>query len=291
MATYTGVADANGDFNIPFGSNSYTSGEKITITAEKDSAIKSIELFAPSEVTGGGVIQFAGELLSFPENIGEVTISGIDGPIGGYAFQSGNVSSIWAKASGLNISNGVTSIGQFAFSTWSNALKLTLPNTLISIGSSAFYTWTKVNTELILPPQLVDIGDSAFRGWSKATSLTIPSSVKSLNGERIFQDWSLATSLNLNFGGTTIPRYCFLGWSLCTRLTIPANVTFIAAGAFFGWASCTEITCLNTTPPTIQADTFSNLNASCVFRVPAGSVAAYQAAPNWSAFASRIQAI
>ena len=39
-----GVADLNGDFTVPFSSN-YTSGQKITVTAEKDSATKTIELF------------------------------------------------------------------------------------------------------------------------------------------------------------------------------------------------------------------------------------------------------
>mgnify|MGYP001618506052 FL=1 len=42
MPTVTGTADANGDFNIALGAN-YTSGEKITVTAEKDSAEKTIE--------------------------------------------------------------------------------------------------------------------------------------------------------------------------------------------------------------------------------------------------------
>lgn len=290
MTIYTGVADANGDFTVPF-SSSYASGEKITVIAEKDGATKSIELYAPSDVVGGGVIRFSGSLDSFPNNIGAVAISGISGTIDQYAFQGGNSSSIWSKATGLTISPGVTSIGQSAFDGWINALILNLPNTLVSIGGSAFLNWSKYDKDLVLPNTLQSISDGAFRGWSKATSLTIPSSVISLSGERVFQDWKLATTLNLNFAGSTIPKSCFFGWSSCKKLTIPANVTFIGVAAFSGWTSCTEIACLNPIPPSIQADTFASLNASCVFKVPAASVDTYKAALNWSTFAARIQAI
>lgn len=219
MAIYTGVADANGDFNIPFSAN-YTSGQKVTVTAEKDGATKSIELFAPSDTLGGGAIQFSGTLANFPNNIGHVTITGLSGAIGNTAFYSSFSDEWCGKATGLTVDHGVTSIGSSAFSGWSGALSLLLPEGLL-----------------------------------------------------------------------TISQYAFDGWSKCKTVTLPSSITSIADGAFRGLSVCESITIYATTPPLITSITFINLRSACIFKVPAASVAAYQAAPNWSAFAARIQAI
>lgn len=245
MPIYTGTADANGDFNIPFGTNSYTSGEKITVTAEKDSAEKSIELYAPSSVVGGGAIQFSGTLIDFPNNIGVVTISDLGGTIQENAFRNPSDigGSFQLKATGLSIVAPVTAIGVYAFQGWRNALTLTLPTTLISIGISA------------------------FQGWNACLELVIPNSV------------------------TTIARDAFYAWPAAKKLIIGTSVATIANNAFQNWTACDEVVCLRAAPPEITSSTFSGLKSTCIFKVPAESVAAYQAAPNWSAFASRIQAI
>lgn len=246
MATYTGVADANGDFIVPF-SASYTSGQKVTVTAEKEGATKSIELFAPSNTTGGGVIQIDGSFVDFPLNITDVTLSDeITGTIQGFAFRPhGDTQSrsVWRYAKSLKILGNVTQIENYAFQGWNNALSLELPQTLEVMGSYA------------------------FQGWSSALSLIVPELI------------------------TSIPLDCFYGWSSAKNLYLPAAIASIGNRAFYGWLSCDEIICMAVAPPTISSSTFQNLNASCVFKVPAASVAAYQAAPNWSDFAARIQAI
>lgn len=197
MATYTGVSDANGDFTIPF-SASYTSGQKVTVKAEKGGAEKSIELNAPSEVVGGGILSFSGNGTSFPNNIGNATVSGINGAIPFYCFAAlFGASHIFEKVKGLTIESGVTSLGDYAFQYWIGSLFVDLPDTLTSIGGYTFQ--------------------------------------------------------NLN--------------------------------------SCDTIFVRATTPPSIQSSSFQSLKSSCIFKVPAGSVDAYKAAPNWSAYSSRIQAI
>ncbi|WP_180007730.1 leucine-rich repeat domain-containing protein [Acinetobacter sp. YH16057] len=246
MATYTGVADANGDFNISFGSNEYNSGEKITVTAEKDSATKSIELYAPSEpvppVSSEG-ISFTGALNDFPNNIGRVVLSGMD-TIAAQTFRGDAAAGfIWTRATGLEIKEGITSIGSNAFQGWTAATDLTIPFWITNIGVAAFY------------------------GWINATSLNIQANI------------------------TSISNTAFQGWTKCLSITIPATVTSIGTSAFHNLYNCNEITIHALTPPTITTSTFTNLKSTCVFRVPAASVAAYQAAANWSAFAARIQAI
>lgn len=246
MAIYTGVADANGDFTVPF-SSSYTGAQKITVIAEKNGAQKSIELYAPSEVSGGGVIQFSGTLNDFPQNVGNVTITGLSGTIKSYAFAAtGGIlgNNIWSSATGLEIKSAIETIESYAFNSWVNSKILILPISVKYIADNAFNTWSGFTGRLSLPDSLLTIGTASFQNWNKCTEVVLGTSLISIGG----------------FG---------LG----------------------NLSSCNSITIKATTPPTITSSTFNGLKSTCIFKVPAGSVAAYQAAPNWSAFAARIQAI
>ena len=267
MATYTGVADANGDFTVSFGTDAYTGGQKVIVTAEKDSATKSIELHAPSEVVGGGVIKFSGTLDNFPNNIGVVTLTQISGAIGQYCFASNNNNdSIWRKATGLVFENQATSIGAYAFMEWTLAKTITLPNTLTSIETFA------------------------FNGWVSALGLTIPNSVLTI-GVGCFQFWQAAKSLVVGNGVAAITDNCFYGWSQCLTADFGSGVRSFGANSCASWSSCDQIIIRATTPPSMFLSAFSGLKSTCIFKVPAASVAAYQAAESWSTFASRIQAI
>jgi len=244
MTTYTTVADSNGDFIVPF-STEYSSGEKITVTAEKDSATKSIEIYAPSKVIGSGTIQFTGSLNDFPGNIGGVIISGISGIIGDYAFQPENTQQggFQRKATSLQIFDGVTKIGASAFKGWSAVKALSLPSTLLFIGSSA------------------------FSGLSALTSLIIPNSVD------------------------TIDSFAFEYCTSLTTLTLGSGVRWVGGLIISNSTNLRNIYSLATVPPNIISSTFGGLHSSATIYVPADSVAAYRSAPNWSTFASRIQAI
>jgi BspA type Leucine rich repeat region (6 copies) len=177
MAIYTGVADANGDFTVPFSSN-YTSGQKVTVIAEKDSATKSIELYAPSDVIGGGgVIQFSGTFNNFPNNIGDVEISAdINDSIAEYGFYvNATNKNLGYYATGLKL-NAVTNINALAFYGWVNATTLVLPETLIRIYLGAFQNW-KALQNLSIPDSVQRLDDACFRGCTALTSLTIGSGV------------------------------------------------------------------------------------------------------------------
>lgn len=82
----------------------------------------------------------------------------------------------------------------------------------------------------------------------------------------------------------------------CTNLvnvTIPSSVTEIQNSAFYDCTSLNYIRMLPTTPPTLEDYNnhyynFDNSN-NCPIYVPAASLTAYQTAPGWSNYASRIQ--
>lgn len=245
MTTYTGIADSNGNFNILFSSN-YTGGQKVTVTAEKDLAQKTIELFAPSSVTGGGIIQFSGNMTNFPQNVGDIILSNeISGAISSYAMSASNQQyNIFRYATGLIINGDITSIGINSFADWRASTKLIFNGSIpTSIGNFAFSQWNAL-LELVLKNGVQAIGQSSFQYLTA-----------------------------------------------CTKVDLPASVTSIGSAGFSFLTNCLEFICRATTPPTAGVNFLSNLNASCIIKVPAASVAAYQAAPNWSSFAARIQAI
>ena len=264
MANYTTVADGNGDFAVSF-PVSYTGGEKITVTSEKNAATKSIEIYAPSTPTGGGgVIQFAGNLTNFPDNVGGVTVTGINGPIKTQAFAAYYAGHIWKKATSLVIGSGVTTIGTLAFTNWSAATSLTIPNSVTTISDYCFSGWSLMTT-LNLGTGLTTIGPGAFHNCTALTSITIPNSVTSVGNEAFYSCIS------------------------ATFIQIGSGVTSIGSNAFYTAATaCNEMRCLPTTPPSIFINTLTNLKSTCVIKVPAASLTAYQAAANWSAHASKM---
>lgn len=216
MTTYTGVADANGDFTVHFSSN-YTGGQKVTVTAEKDSAAKTIELFAPSDVIGiDAPIQFSGTPSNFINDIGVVTVT-LSGALPASFFSAITAGTLWRKATGLILGNGITSMGQACFYQWAAMKTLVLSNSLTAIDQQMFTNCTALE-----------------------------------------------------------------------KVAIPATVSSIGNSAFYNCTSLQELTMLRATPPTILANSFGNMPASCVIKVPAASLAAYKSATNWSAYASQM---
>ena len=76
----------------------------------------------------------------------------------------------------INISNGVTSIGNSAFANYSNLASITIPNSVRSIGSSAFSECSKL-VSVNIPDGITAIRWNTFQGCSSLPSITIPASV------------------------------------------------------------------------------------------------------------------
>lgn len=185
MTTYTGVADANGDFMIPFSSN-YTSGEKITVTAEKEGALKTIKLFAPSDVSGGGFFQYSGNLNDFPNNIGIVTISELQGVINNYAFAGqGNESNLFKKATGLIIAGSATHLGEGAFMAWKEITSLDIQSQVVEIGELCFMSANALK-KVTIPATIQNIKNSAFYDCGSLAEVIVKNPVPPTCGVDVF---------------------------------------------------------------------------------------------------------
>ena len=267
MTIYTGVADENGDFTVPFSSN-YTGGEKISVTAEKDNAIKTIELYAPSDTVGGGNIRFTGNVNNFPTNIGGVELHGFTGTISGF-----NVAMFSSNATGLFIGEGPTATAASCFLNWSKITALYTPESLVTIGASSF-------SGLRALENVEDIN----RVLRNLTQTVIPASA-------FYQADKAAGHLIIPDHITEVASQSFTALNKVTKLTLGASLAKLNLQSFSNFSSCDEIICKRAIPPVIDSGSFANLKSTCVFKVPAASLTAYQAATNWSTYASRMVGI
>ena len=105
-----------------------------------------------------------------------------------------------------------------------------------------------------------------------------------------FYGCSSLQSIQLPESLTTIDGSAFNGCSSLKEITIPAGVTKINGGAFNNCSSLQYIRIEATTPPTLASTSAIPSTIGAIY-VPDESVTAYQAATNWSSFASKIKGI
>lgn len=135
----------------------------------------------------------------------------------------------------------------------------------------------------------------SFSGCTNLTSMIMPNHILQINSGNFCYGCTSLTNVKLSDNLNYINDASFYGCSSLTDITIPSGVTYIGGGynkgVFQNCISLTSVTVKATTPPSLLSNAFNNANANLVIYVPSESVAAYQAANNWSTYASRIQGI
>ncbi|GHS85010.1 hypothetical protein FACS1894201_04240 [Bacteroidia bacterium] len=165
----------------------------------------------------------------------------------------------------------------------------TIPNSVTSIEEAAFAYCIGLTGSLTIPNSVMSIGEEAFAVCSGLTSITIPNSVTSI-GSYVFAGCSGLTSVEIPNSITSIGEAAFYLCSGLTSVEIPNSVTSIGDGAFSECSGLTSVTNLNPVPQTITSDVFTNVPISSdTLFVPAGSLAAYQAADVWKYFGTILE--
>ena len=165
----------------------------------------------------------------------------------------------------VEIGDGVTSIGGYAFSYCYSLSSITIPNSVTSIGGSAFQGCYSLSSTTI-PNSVTSIGGSAFSYCYSLSSITIPNSV---------------TSINSN---------AFQGCYSLSSITIPNSVTSIGGSAFsycYG-VRYYDFTRHTAVPKLSSTNAFANIAADCEIRVPAALADEWKAATNWATYAAKI---
>ena len=109
-------------------------------------------------------------------------------------------------ATSITIPNGVTSIGNYAFSYCSGLTSVTIPNSVTSIGSYAFNGCTGL-TRVTIPGSVTSIDDYAFWDCTGLTSITFKGTIEQWNAISKGSAWEYsvpATQVVCTDGTTSI---------------------------------------------------------------------------------------
>ncbi len=184
------------------------------------------------------------------------------------------------------IEDGVTRIGEYAFSGCKNLTSVTIPNSVTSIGWSAFSDCYSL-TSITIPNSVTNM-EGAFTNCTALTSITIPNSVENIDGA--FSKCTQLTTITLPESITSIGDHTFFGCTSLKSITIPESVKTIGNEAFLGCSSLKSITCKAPTPPHSQIYSFAETPDSLLLLVPANSIDAYKKAEGWARY-KKIQGI
>ena len=265
ITTYTGTTSSDATatssptytFNIPARTSETTPGQacyKIAVTLNKftnDITTETIQIdvsfekppepvydyftYSGNSITGLSDtyknLETKPETLVIPSTDGEGNnITAIeDGSYSSPTFQG-------LESSKVIIQEGITSIGDYAFSGCSGLTSVSLPSKLTSIGYNAFEDCSSL-TSITIPSSVTSIGSAAFRGCSGLTgNIVLPEGVTEIKSG-VFENCKGITGLTLPSNLTTIGigafRYC---GSLTGGLVMPESLIDIGANAFLGSA-------------------------------------------------------
>ena len=158
------------------------------------------------------------------------------------------------------IDDGVTTIGNSAFSECKSLTSINIPNSVKTIGVCAFSTCTAL-TSINIPNSVTTIEKGAFSYCYKLKQIDIPNSVTTLSKD-LLSDCRALESIRIH-----------------------KDVVKIEEAAFDGCSNLTNISCEATTPPTCDTSAFKYVNKSkCKLLVPQASIDAYKVADEWKYF-------
>jgi hypothetical protein len=204
------------------------------------------------------------------------------------------------------ILDGVTSIGNDAFTGRPYLSEVTIPQSVTRIGNGAF-AYCQSLSAVDIPAGVTSIEAEAFKACYSLADISIPIAMTTI-AEYTFQDCGNIKTVTIPDNITTIGAGAFHGCRKIKTVTIPDNVTTIGAGAFgslalesvtigsgvtvigigafhsFDSIPITSVSIRATTPPQLGDELNGSFvtSATSTLYVPTGCTRVYAADPAWS---------
>lgn len=184
----------------------------------------------------------------------------------------------------ITIPNMVTSIGDYAFARCYSLRSIAIPSSVTSMGDYEFqYSYSLQS--ITFSSSVTNMGEEGFKNCYALQSITIPSGVTIIN-YNLFQSCSSLQSVTIPSSVKQINISGFQSCSSLTSVTIPSSVRVLSTQAFGSCSWLTTVTVLAITPPTVASNSFP-ANVTTIY-IPNGTLETYQAATNWSTYASKL---
>jgi len=205
----------------------------------------------------------------FDETTGMLTIDGtgdmydynyiVEETEDGYNYCTTAPWGVYAESiTSLVLSEGITSIGDFAFTYLENISgELSIPNSVTKIGQQAFYGCSSLTGPLVIPDSVTAIETMAFAncyGFANST-LTLPNNLTDIT-DSVFSACGFAGELKLPESTATIGSGAF-AMNKFTSLELPEGLLSIGKGAFHFSSQLTGELVLPDSLTTIGAGAFS----------------------------------
>lgn len=183
--------------------------------------------------------------------------------------------------------NSPVTIDIATFSGCEKLKQLDLGEKTVSIGDLAFENCTSLEN-VVIPNSVQSLG-YAFHGCTALKKAVIGTGVRTINGygysrEGLFSNCSKLSEVEIKSKVlTTIDVCCFYNCRSLKKIELPSSVTSIGGSSFEGCTTLSHIYMNATTPPTIQANSFTDYTTPTL-HVPSSAKTAYTKADNWKLF-------
>ena len=181
------------------------------------------------------------------------------------AYSNNGVSSLPLLT--IQLPQGVTGLGEYAFNNCTKLTSITLPDKVASIGNHAFHGCIFL-TSITLPAGVTSIEEYTFYGCTSLESITLPEGVTTI-GSFAFASCKVLESIDLPDKVTSIENSAFSNCYALTSITLPEGVTSIKRYAFNNCTSLESIT-LPEGVKSIEEYTFNFCSALKSIDLPAG---------------------
>ncbi|MEQ3216427.1 leucine-rich repeat protein [Hominifimenecus microfluidus] len=148
--------------------------------------------------------------------------------IGDYAFYG------MPKLTTIVIADSVKTIGGYAFKNCTALDQVNLPSSLTKLGESAFYGCTSL-TSIAIPEGVYTVWAYTFKNCTNLQSVSLPSTLIKLD-EAAFYGCSSLKEAVFPDSLSIIGIYCFKNCSSLASVTLPSALTQIREAAFYGTA-------------------------------------------------------